>query len=253
MKRVLVVALGLIGATFAATAQAQVLGQDSVVGSAHDCAASGPCPAVPSTVTLFTAWTADAHSDPGGRNPSGTMTWTDRIAGDSLRTDAFVTCLSVTGRVAIIGVAGTTTSARFSYSLPIAGLLRITDGGGPASSLDTFERAIQSPIPPLPPPSAPTDCSSFPAGTAVFYNEQGDLVVHDSPPLPATKAQCDRGAWRQYDFKSHGECVRFVRHQAHQACIFERVAHGPAAFRAKYGRGQFQLNAMGRCIRVRTG
>jgi len=211
MKRVLGVALALIGATFAATAHAQVAVQDSVVGSAHDCTADGPCPAVPSTVTLFTAWTADAHSDPGGANPTGTMKWTDRILGDSLMTDARVTCLSVTGRVAIIGVVGTTTSARFGYELPVAGLLRITDGGGPASGLDTFERAIQSPIPPLPPPPPPASCSSFPAGAAVFRNEQGDIVVTDASSLPTAKDQCKKGGWQRYGvFKNQGDCVSFV-------------------------------------------
>jgi hypothetical protein len=166
---------------------------------------------VPSTITLFTAWTADVHGGPTGRDPIGTVTWTDRIAGDALHTDAHVTCLSVTGRVAIIGVAGTSTSARFGYSLPIAGLLRITDGGGPASGLDTFERAIEGPIPPLPPPAAPTDCSTFPAGAVAFRNEQGDIVVADAPALPTSKAECKNGGWRNHpNFKNQGDCVSFV-------------------------------------------
>jgi hypothetical protein len=166
---------------------------------------------VPSTITLFTAWTADAHSGPTGRDPAGTITWTDRIAGDALHTDARVTCLSVTGRVAIVGVAGTMTSARFGYLLSIAGLLRITDGGGPASGLDTFERAVESPIPPLPPPPAPTDCSTFPAGAAAFRNEQGDILVTDAPVRPTSKAECKNGGWRNYPgFKNQGDCVSSV-------------------------------------------
>jgi hypothetical protein len=211
MRMTLVIALGLVGALLPTAAQAQTPGQDSVVGSAHDCVSPGPCPAVPSTITLFTAWTADAHSSPTGQNPTGTMTWTDRILGDSLSTETRVTCLSVTDHVAIVGVAGTMTSARFGYTLAVAGLIRLTDGGGPASGLDTFESAVQIPIPPLPPPPAPTDCSSFPAGGVPLRNDQGDIVVTDAKPLPTSKDQCKHGGWRTFGvFKNQGDCVSFV-------------------------------------------
>jgi hypothetical protein len=47
--------------------------------------------------------------------------------------------------------------------------------------------------------------------------------------------------------------VRFVIHKASQACIFERVAHGWAAFRVKYGIGPGHHLAMWSCIHRRIG
>jgi hypothetical protein len=235
-----------------AAVSAQTPSQDSVVGSSHDCTSPGPCPAVPSTITLYTQLTANARSGSTGQGPSGTVRWTDRIAGDFLTTETHVTCLSVTDHVAIVGVAGTRTSARFGYSLAVAGLVRITDGGGTASGLDTFESAIQMPIPPLPPPPDPTDCSSFPAGAVPFHNEQGNLVVTDARPVPASKTACKHGGWRTYgSFNSQSDCVRFVRHQARGECVFIRAAIGRPAFRAQYGSGGHKRHAMRRCIRER--
>jgi hypothetical protein len=252
MRRQLAVAIAT-AATLGcpAAVSAQTPSQDSVVGSVHDCSSPGPCPAVPSTITLYTGLTADARSGPTGQGPSGTVTWTDRIAGDSLTTETHVTCLSVTDRVAIIGVAGTRTSARFGYSLAVAGLVRITDGGGTASGLDTFESAIQIPIPPLPPPPDPTDCSSFPAGAVPFHNEQSNLVVTDARPVPTSKDQCKNGGWAQFGFNNRKQCIRSVRQQGRQECIFIRAAVGRPAFRAEFGSGAHQRHAMRRCVRER--
>ena len=44
-----------------------------------------------------------------------------------------------------------------------------------------------------------------------------------------------------------------MHHQARQKCIFERVAHGIAAFRAKYGLPPDQHHAMRHCVRLYTG
>lgn len=92
-----------------------------------------------------------------------------------------------------------------------------------------------------------------------FYLDGFDAVFQsdlESPVqlLPTTKAQCRNGGWRNYGvFTNQGDCVSFVRHQARQACIVERLAHGVAAFRAKYGAGPYKLHAMRGCIRQRTG
>jgi hypothetical protein len=82
---------------------------------------------------------------------------------------------------------------------------------------------------------------------------QSDL---ESPvqQLPTTRAQCKNGGWRDYGlFKSQGDCVSFVRHQARQACTFERAAHGVVAFRAKYGIGPQHQLAMWACVHGRIG
>jgi hypothetical protein len=254
---------GLVVMAFAApTASAQAPTEDSVVGTARDCLSPDPCPSDPMTITISTTLTADARSGPAGQEPSGTMTWDEGGFAIFVHNETRVTCLSVTDRTAIVGVTGTRTlRGRFGTILAsIVGFIRVTDGGGPNSGMDTFEFAIQegptsppNPPPPLPFPG-PTDCSSFPAGSPGLSNEQGDLVVTDAPPLPTSKDQCKNGGWQSYGvFKNQGDCVSFVRHQARQACIFERVAHGVAAFRAKYGRGPHQRHAMRRCVRQRTG
>jgi hypothetical protein len=38
----------------------------------------------------------------------------------------------------------------------------------------------------------------------------GDVAIHDAPPLPTSKEQCNNGGWRAYGiFKNQGECVSF--------------------------------------------
>ncbi|HYP47983.1 MAG TPA: hypothetical protein VEQ61_05040 [Thermoleophilaceae bacterium] len=237
----------------AGVAGAQTLAQDSVVGSAHDCESPVGCPADP-FATQFTQLIADAHSGPGGQDPSGTMEWRRRIIGDYIVSQTRVTCLAVSGRVAVIGVEGTRTFTRINFSLPIAGLIRVTDGGPADSSQDSFEFAVaQAPFPPqLPQPlPGPTDCSSFPAGEPSLHNDLGDLAVTSA--LPSAKRDCSLGGWRNYpEFRNRGECVAHVVRKARQACTFERVAHGRAAFRAKYGQGSDKRLAMRSCIRLRV-
>ena len=83
--------------------------------------------------------------------------------------------------------------------------------------------------------------------------ERGDVVVTDAPPPPTTYAQCRMGGWVGYGFDSHASCIAYVHDQARQKCIFERVAHGIVAFRAKYGLGPAQDHAMRHCVRLYTG
>ena len=115
--------------------------------------------------------------------------------------------------MAIIGVSGTRTLtfSGGSVAISIAGLIRITDAGGPDSGLDRFEFDISEKFPPQPPLPPPTDCSAFPAGLPAYFNDQGDLVVTDAPPLPTSKDQCKNGGWQTYGvFKNQGDCVSFV-------------------------------------------
>lgn len=81
---------------------------------------------------------------------------------------------------------------------------------------------------------APSDCDTPAAAHPVTG---GDIVVTDARPLPARAAQCRHGGWRDYGdrFRNQGGCVTFVLRQGVQACLAERKAIGPAAFRERYG------------------
>src|SRR4051812_19747440 len=94
-----------------AVAGAQTTSEDSVVGTAWDCTAAQPCEPDPSAFA-FVALTADAHSGTAGQDARGTMTWSERSLGDFVENEARVTCLSVAGHVATVGVEGTRTFAR---------------------------------------------------------------------------------------------------------------------------------------------
>ena len=191
-------------------AGAQTPGEDSVVGTAWDCTFAEECQPDPSEAA-FVELTANAHSGPVGQNPAGTMTWSERVLGDFVINEAQVTCLAVTGRVAIVGVAGTRTLTRVDVSVPIAGLVRVTDGGGSGSGQDVFEFDIRQAPLPGPPLPGPTECSAFPAAAPTLRNDGGDLVVTDTQPLPASKNQCKNGGWRTYGvFKNQGDCVSFL-------------------------------------------
>jgi hypothetical protein len=220
--RMLVVGVFVVGALAAmlglpSVSSAQTATQDFVSGDMRDCTPAS-CPTDPSTPTLFTTLAADARSGPSGESPSGTMRWDERVAGDARVNEAQVTCLSVTGNVAIVGVTGTETSTRFGFRFALAGFIRVTDGGGPASNLDIFELAVSfgplSPPPPFPPPTplpGPTDCSAFPSPASTFRNDEGDLVVSDAHPLPTSKQQCKNGGWKTFGvFKNQGQCVSLV-------------------------------------------
>jgi hypothetical protein len=219
MRHLVVFAAALVTALFAlpGVSGAQTATQDFVSGDVRDCTPAS-CPTDPSVPTLFTTLIADARSGPSGERPSGTMRWDERVLGDFRVNEAQLTCLSVTGNVAIVGVTGTSTSTRFGFRSSLAGFIRVTDGGGPASNLDIFELAISSgpvsPPPPFPAPAplpGPTDCSAFPSLASTFRNDEGDLVVHDAHPLPTSTHQCKNGGWRSYGvFKNQGDCVSFV-------------------------------------------
>ena len=77
----------------------------------------------------------DARSGPSGEDPTGTIGWhTGGGLGDDWSGD--VTCLSVTGSSAVIGFSGV--HLRLRIRAVGAGLVQVTDNGGPDSALDTF-------------------------------------------------------------------------------------------------------------------
>jgi Purple acid Phosphatase, N-terminal domain len=170
---------------------------DSVTGTAANCLSLEEdittCP--PDIQLSYITLTANATSGPSGQDPAGSVTWVERFAGGGAIGETQVSCMAVTGNVGVIGVTGTRTLVGLFGRIPLmtAGLIRVTDGGGPASGLDSFEfELVQGPFPPSPPGPplpGPTDCSSFPAGADVRHNLGGDLVVTDVVPLPTSRAQ----------------------------------------------------------------
>lgn len=230
MRRV-VLAVAALTASLAlpGVAYAQTTGHDSVAGTAQDCPAPETCP--PGSPP-FVSLSAGAVSGPGGEDPGGTMAWSESVGGD-LRlwvNVARVTCLSVSGHTAIIGVEGTSTSERFDWMVSLAGLIRVTDRGGPGSGLDTFELHIQKnpvSVTPLPPLPGPTDCSSFPSGVQPLPNVEGDLVVTDVGSLPTSAGECRNAGWRNFPgFRSRGQCLVFVL-QTRLCTFLERFGHRP--------------------------
>ena len=151
------------------------------------------------------------QSGPNGENPTGSVRWITTSGGTpSGRADHLiqVTCLSVSRNVATIGGSGI--RIILGLELRVAGLIRVTDGGGPNSGQDSFEFATTIAEPTDPPIPGPIDCSSFPAGGPIFVNN-GDLIVVDTPSLPTSKEQCKNGGWRNFPgFKNQGACVSFV-------------------------------------------
>jgi hypothetical protein len=206
-------------ATTAATAAGQQPPTDSVVGGASQCIETIEYPGMTMCARLL-GLDLDVRSGPAGENPAGAVTWSQQglTPGGSPRFTAEATCLSVSGRVAIVGITGTWIHpGATGYTAPIAGLVRVTDGGGPSTGGDRFEFALtQGPQdgPPLP---GPAGCSTFPgpfpvgASVPSFVNAVGDVIVTDMQPLPTTKDACRHGGWREFPgFRNQGDCVSFV-------------------------------------------
>jgi hypothetical protein len=151
----------------------------------------------------------DVRSGPSGESPSGPVEF--HFGGGLGPTyTATVTCLAVSGNTAVIGFVGRLRF--FGTDEPVAGLIRVTDAGGPGSGQDIFEgpgaENAGPPTNPLP------DCASFPPGTPaynLFSFAPDDIVVTDAKPLPTSKDQCKHGGWKTYGiFRNQGDCVNYV-------------------------------------------
>jgi hypothetical protein len=218
----IVLALSAVGLLLVPSAPAQSQGRDSVTGTASQCVASfEPAPGQP-VCNRELVIDVEATSDAAGASPSGIVSLRDvgLTPGGTTTTTANVTCLAVSGNGAIIGVAGKRTQGGFPpepVSIPIAGLFRVVDGGGPGSGADTIEGALQTGPNNGPPLPGPTTCSTFPgqfpgpgSEFPAFVNASGDLVVVDAPPRPTTKDRCKHGGWKKYGiFRNQGRCVSY--------------------------------------------
>jgi hypothetical protein len=214
------VALAVAGLAGVPAAAGQSPGTDSVTGTASECVES--IEIVPGQIICvrMLRLDVDVESGPAGENAAGTVFLSSfgTTPGGSASVPSSATCLSVNGRVAIIGVTGSWRPGGLE-SRPIAGLLRVADAGGPASRADVIQFAYQSGEPLDPPLPGPTTCSTFPGTFTTtdsfffpnFTNETGDIVVTDARPFPTTKDQCKNGGWKSYGvFKNQGDCVSFV-------------------------------------------
>lgn len=246
MKRLVPLAAGaiLLALTMPTSTFGQTPAGDSVTGGAHDCVqvVNGFCE--DHSVGL------DAHSGPDGENPTGTMSYGFGFGspGSTGFGQGQVTCLSVAGNVATIGFTG----REFDEFLElfVSGWVTVKDGGGPGSGLDRFNVLfLKRDLNPVP---TPANCDVAPDALP-FANDDGDLTVVDATPRPKTYSQCRQAGWVKYGFASHADCIDYVHDRARQACIFERVAHGITAFRAKYGLGPTDDHAMRHCVRLYTG
>jgi hypothetical protein len=70
---------------------------------------------------------------------------------------------------------------------------------------------------------------------------------------PYTLQDCRNGAHTSFGFNDQASCLEAVRTAGRQACLFEKVAHGTPAFRAKYGTGPQHEHAMSNCVHGRIG
>jgi len=139
------------------------------------------------------AYVIDARSGPLGEDPSGSVSFVTNL-GDAF--EGSVTCLAVTGNIAVIGVR----TVGGTFGVPGA-LFAVADLGPPGSGLDTIDQiGVLSP---------PTDCAFRPVSPDAVI--EGDIAVIDAAPPPSSKEQCRNGGWRVFGaFKNQGDCVSFV-------------------------------------------
>jgi hypothetical protein len=218
--RFVVAAFVAVAVLPASGAAGQVPLQDSVTGSGGAGLTRGEA----------FSFQIDAHSGPRGENPSGSVQITPAYIGQPF--GGPITCLAVAGNV-----------ATFNFED-----LAASDGVGTLVATDS---PAGDQIAYVGPGRAPTDCSPVlnPPNEPL---RGGDIVVADAQP-PATYAQCRQAGWVKYGYASHRQCIDGVHEWARQKCIFERVANGIVAFRAKYGLDSNGDHAMRRCVRLYTG
>jgi hypothetical protein len=199
VRRQLLILVAVATCLFPAAASAQAPAGDSVTGTLFDRFETG--------VSVFPA--LDVRSGPGGEHPTGTAAW--HVGGGLGPTwNVDVTCLAVDAKTALFGFSGTLFFV--GERMPVAGLARVTDGGGPGSGLDSFEWAQVSGPDGGPPIPGPSDCSSYPTGfqpqgRTAFNRIAGDIVIIDTP----SKEACKNDGWKTFSvFKNQVDCLSFV-------------------------------------------
>ena len=151
----------------------------------------------------------DAHSNADGSGPTGT--WDAHFGGGNAPSfSGEVTCLSVSGNRATVGLTGT--EFVFGQTTPFFGLFVLLDGG-PAVPIPPIEfPPVELFSPPdtvefreLSAPVGPTGCDAA-AGVPPDSVERvlsNDVTVVDA----LSKEQCKGGGWRALGFRNQGQCV----------------------------------------------
>jgi hypothetical protein len=169
-------------AVMAASAAAQVPGQDSVTGEIRT-----------GSERDAIRFTFDVRSGPSGETPTGTVAIFTFAAGP----------LGTFG-VSCVGVSAN----RATVVVPFPGAAPPTPAGiviyveDAVTGADRIDYDFVSMLP-----------SSCPApGTVIERPEAiGDVTVVDAQPVPTSRTQCAKGGWRGYRvFKNQGDCMSFV-------------------------------------------
>jgi hypothetical protein len=158
--------------------------------------------------------TIEASSQPDGTQPAGT--WMVHLGGGFGPTwQGEVTCLSVAGNRAVIGLEGMTADAQ-GNPFRFVGFIGLVDGKenpgtGPVGPPPWPYPSVFNPpdhfeFNALPAGPAPVHCPS-PAdplpGFQLWSLLASNVTVVDTP----SKEQCKRGGWRALGFENQGQCV----------------------------------------------
>ena len=91
--------------------------------------------------------------------------------------------------------------------------------GGTASGLGPWPRTAKAPYVPnnsvvLQYDIDPQTGALSPKTPATVPAGGGDtgIAIASLPSVPTNKAQCKHGGWKQFGFKSLGQCIRFIKH-----------------------------------------
>ena len=134
----------------------------------------------------------DAASGPSGEDPQGAASF----AVLNYPISGPVSCLKVTGNVAVIEIDGPLIAPPGTLSV----IIRLTDNGG--NGQDLFEW-----YPVLPEVGQDFDCET---GAPGYFGGPlaGRAIVRDVPPGPTSKRDCRHGGWADYGFKGKRQMLQ---------------------------------------------
>jgi hypothetical protein len=194
-RTALLLALGTVYATLASSAYGQVPSTDSVEGQGQ----TRPSGAL--NVSLV--FDVSATSGPSGETPSGYVSLDVVISGTpTFHLEGRVSCLSVSGRDAVVGFEVDRALSNFPT---VGGIIEMRDNGPPGADPPDVLNAI--------PADDPSACSPLPVPPALEVVE-GDVSVFDALPLPTSKSECKNGGYAGFGFSNQGQCIAFVERGA---------------------------------------
>ena len=190
--------LGLLICCWTAPTYGQVPTGDSVVGQGQ----TRPY----GTYGLEWIFDFDVHSGPSGEDPSGLVDVGFRLhimPSDFGHLEGHVTCLSVSGNDAVIGVEIDPPQVDPPAGAITGVIVNVVDNGPPGSDPpDTVTPGVVL-------DNNPISCVLPPV--SLFDVVEGDVTVTDAPALPTSRSQCLNGGWRAFPgFKNQGQCIAFV-------------------------------------------